>query len=108
MTVLDWDGAVIAPPEQDLWIATQTEVRPFLHAYIAAGGVTDLQAERFEFYLLRRYIEDMAARLFDLLYESPTPPAAADALDGMARWGWDQWDRLDERVASIKAAVATA
>jgi hypothetical protein len=108
MTVIDWDGATIAPPEQDLWIATQTETRPFLHAYIAAGGVTDLEPERFEFYLLRRYIEDMAARLIALLYESPTPEAAADAMDGMARWGWDQWDRLDEKVASITAALATA
>jgi len=107
MTVVDWDGATIAPPEYDLWIASQTDAVTFLHAYRTAGGETELDARRFEFYLLRRYLEDMTARLTNLLYEGVGSDEAGEALDGMARWGWNQWDNLDSRVARIEAALVT-
>jgi Ser/Thr protein kinase RdoA (MazF antagonist) len=105
MTVLDWDGATMAAPEHDLWIASQTDTDAFLSAYRAAAGVADLQERRFEFYLLRRYLEDMTARLTNVLYESPRPPEIAEALDGMARWGWDQWDTLDHTLGRVVAAI---
>ncbi|MPZ98142.1 MAG: phosphotransferase [Dehalococcoidia bacterium] len=96
VALLDWDTAVVAPPEHDLQCALGQDLGRFLAAYLDAGGARPLHREHFAFYLLRRYLTNLFVRLFRILEEETAPEAEADALDGMHRWGFAQWQALDE------------
>ena len=93
-----------AAQEYDLWVASQTDAGPFLHRYWEAGGAVDLDVDRFEFYCLRRYVEDMAARLFIVQDERAADDEVADALDGIERFGFALWRHLENRVAEFRSA----
>jgi Ser/Thr protein kinase RdoA (MazF antagonist) len=66
MHVLDWDGALIGPPERDLFMFAGTSFFPaarlawFLDRYGAVFRPERLDAEAFGFYLYRRNLEDLA------------------------------------------------
>lgn len=107
--VVDWDGAALAPPEHDLWAVVDADVGRVLDAYWQAGGVRELHAEQFAFYLLRRFLGDLLARLERLL--ATTPSERDDALDaelvrGMEAYGFARWARLDATLIELAAALA--
>jgi Ser/Thr protein kinase RdoA (MazF antagonist) len=64
--VLDWDGALIGPPEHDLFMFAGTTFFPagrfgwFLDRYEAAFRRVRLDAQRFGFYFYRRNLEDFS------------------------------------------------
>ncbi|MFI5261088.1 MAG: phosphotransferase enzyme family protein [Candidatus Limnocylindrales bacterium] len=64
--LVDWDGALIAPPEHDLFMFAGTTFFPperfgrFLDRYEAAFRRVRLDAGTFGFYLYRRNLEDLA------------------------------------------------
>ncbi len=106
--VLDWDGACLAPPEHDLCVGAEGgHLAQFLAAYAEAGGVElgQLHLDQFAFALLRRYVQDLAARLLRLL-EDVSEDEQQDALDGMVAWGFSQWSRLDDRLDALAGALA--
>jgi aminoglycoside phosphotransferase (APT) family kinase protein len=102
---LDWDDAIVAPPEHDLQCGLGADFGRFLSVYAAAGGAHPLHLDHFAFYLLRRYLGDMTARLVRILHENTTEEEDQDALDGMVAWGFDQWAALDDTLAEVKAAL---
>ncbi len=105
---LDWDGARLAPPEHDLCVGAEGGQLPsFLAAYAEAGGVElqRLHLDQFAFALLRRYVQDLAARLLRLLEDGVSEDEQQDALDGMMAWGFTQWSRLDDRLDALAAAL---
>lgn len=104
--VLDWDEAVVATPEYDLKEAVGDGFDRFLQVYVASGGEHTLEIDRFAFYLLRRYFEDLMARLTSILQENTTEEQDQDALEGMERWGFARWNRLDATLASIKPILS--
>jgi Ser/Thr protein kinase RdoA (MazF antagonist) len=65
--LLDWNGALIGPPEHDLFMFAGTTFFPadrfgwFLERYEAAFRRVRLDAGTFGFYLYRRNLEDLAA-----------------------------------------------
>jgi len=103
--VLDWDDATAAPPEHDLQCAIGADVGRFLAVYAEAGGSHPLRLDHFAFYLLRRYLGDMTARLLRMLEENTTVEQDWDALDGMETWGFAQWAVLDRTLDDIAAAL---
>lgn len=110
VSLLDWDDAKMAPPEHDLWSglgpAEQGEsFVEFLAAYRDAGGAFPLHIERFAFYLLRRYIEDMAVNLDQVLAPDADEREDAAQLYGMEAWGAPRWSRLDETLSVIAAGL---
>jgi Ser/Thr protein kinase RdoA (MazF antagonist) len=105
LVVLDWDAVALAPPEQDLMFAIGARFPDTLHAYAERAGPRPLHLEHFEFYLLLRYVGDMLARLVRLLYEQTSPDEDDELPDGIARWGFDSWARLDERLEPARAAL---
>lgn len=105
LSVLDWDDARVAPPEYDLQEACGTGFERFLLVYKSAGGAHPLHLEHFAFALLRRHVDDMTARLLQMLEQNASAEEDADALDGIASWGFAQWRRLDETLDSIAAAL---
>ncbi len=107
--VLDWDDATVAPPEYDLQAALGDDlgegIGRFLDIYGAARGAHPLHLEHFAFYLLRRYLGDMTARLLRILEENTTAAQDEDALGGIEMWGFAQWSALDETLAVVAAAL---
>jgi aminoglycoside phosphotransferase (APT) family kinase protein len=106
IAILDWEGATLAPPEHDLQCAVEgTHLRRFVEVYRQSGGAPRLHLDHFAFYLQRRYLEDMAARLLRILDEDTTPEEDAELLQGMDMWGFEQWRRLDQTLERIATAL---
>ena len=65
--LLDWNGALLGPPEHDLFMFAGTEFFQadrfgwFLDRYEASGGRARLDAETFGFYFYRRNLEDLSS-----------------------------------------------
>lgn len=105
INVLDWDEAMVAPPEHDLHEARNEEFDDFLAAYGAAGGMRPLHLDHFAFYLLRRHLADMTARVQRILHENMTDEADQDALQGIEDWGFVQWRTLDATLERMSPAI---
>lgn len=87
VAILDWDNALLAPREHDVWIAAEGSHLPeFLEAYDA----TDLNIEHLEYALLARALRDMAARVL----------ANVDR-PGVDTWGFRRLSRLDTDLAAF-------
>jgi len=105
LSVLDWDDATVAPPEHDLWAAFGEDFGRVLHAYRQAGGAHPLHLEHFAFYLLRRYLGDMTARLERLLETDAGEEEDDELLRGMEAYGFVLWAALDDTLDEIAAAL---
>ncbi|HEX5441625.1 MAG TPA: phosphotransferase [Ktedonobacterales bacterium] len=105
LALLDWDGAVVATPEYDLKEAVGEDFGRCVAVYLAAGGAQPLEADRFAFYLLRRYLEDFSARVVNILHHNTTPEQDDDDLEGMEVWGVARWNQLDATLVTVTAAL---
>jgi spectinomycin phosphotransferase len=105
LSLLDWDGAVVATPEYDLKEAVGEDFGRFVSVYLAAVGAQPLEANRFAFYLLRRYLEDFSARVVNILHHNMIPEQDEADLEGMEVWGIDRWNQLDATLVTITAAL---
>ncbi len=110
LSALDWDTAILAPPEMDLALLLQAEQPVDDHALrrvlaIYPRGVP-LELDLFAFFLLRRYVADYSARVTRLQQPGLAAEEAADAREGMVTWGSAQWSRLDRTLALVEAALA--
>ena len=103
--ILDWDEAAFAPPEHDLHEARWIDVQRVFEVYKADGGVHPLHLDHFAFYLLRRFLGDMTARIVRMFEHNTSADEDADALDGIEAWGFAQWDVLDETLENFAAAL---
>lgn len=111
LSILDWDGAVVAPPEHDLQSGAGDAFggegfAPLLRAYRDAGGAAPLSLDHFAFYLMRRYLEDLTARVERILAPDADPHADDDLLYGMEAYGFAPWATLDRELEQIAAALA--
>ncbi|MGC9371564.1 MAG: phosphotransferase family protein, partial [Paracoccaceae bacterium] len=59
--ILDWEGAMLSPPEQDLFffVGDDTFVPFFLPAYEREVGPVTIDGDLIHFYYLRRGLEDL-------------------------------------------------
>lgn len=110
LAILDWDDALLAPPEQDLAMCLWDEHTPegftaALEGYRDAGGTRELRIEQLEFYLVRRVLEDTAIVLHQLLDPRADPREGATLLEGLDAWGED-WSRLNETLEVARDALA--
>jgi hypothetical protein len=87
VAALDWDWARLGPREHDLWtVIDHEQPRRFLDAYRVDD--VDLDPTHLEFGLLRRALDDLAARV---VKEVDRP--------GVATWGFDRLARVDATLA---------
>jgi spectinomycin phosphotransferase len=103
--VLDWDEATLAPPEHDLHEARWFALDRIIQMYRSGGGATPLYLDHFAFYILRRALADMTARLTRLLTMNTTDEEDRDSLEGIEAWGFRQWATLDTTLAYIGQAL---
>lgn len=106
--LLDWDDAVVAPPEHDLHEARSLDMARVLRAYGQEGGAQPLQLDHFAFYLLRRYLADTTVRLLSILESGDAEEQDEDALRGIEAWGFAQWSVLNRTLDEIGVALAHA
>jgi Ser/Thr protein kinase RdoA (MazF antagonist) len=109
LSALDWDTAMLAPPECDLALLLHGEqpVDDHLFRRVLAIYPADvpLELELFAFFLLRRYVADYSARVTRLQEAGLSAADADEARAGMVTWGSAQWTRLDRTLALVQAAL---
>jgi Ser/Thr protein kinase RdoA (MazF antagonist) len=109
ISALDWDTAYLAPPELDLAMLLHgeqpTDAEAFRRALAVYPGHVPLSEDLFAFFLLRRYLDDYTARVLRLHQDELDPAEAADARDGLRRWGSDQWVQLDRTLSLVRGAL---
>lgn len=105
LTIIDWEGAKLAPAEHDLFAFNGDDFPAFLDAYLSAGGVRDLHAEVFGFYFYRRNLEDLTDYIVRILYENDDAQSAMDVSatqsECLASWPYIEAsiDRVREQLA---------
>jgi hypothetical protein len=108
LSVLDWDDAIVAPPEFDLWSLPGDGFDRGLTVYREADGAQPLHLDCFAFYLFRRYLGDMVARLEriqDAEDADSAAPADDDLLRGIEAYGFARWAALGGTLAQTAAAL---
>lgn len=88
--LIDWDDAVLAPPERDLLFVLggvlafapvrEHEQAWFFEAYTAVGGPAHPDPERLAYYRCRRALEDLAGPAAEVLDPKTPEPERAEAL----------------------------
>ena len=86
--VLDWEHAVLGPPELDLQLAVLGDISRFLDVYAEAGGTRALHLELFERALLRRLVDEANER-------GPVDE----------RWLRERSEVLDEQLDQLRSAL---
>lgn len=110
LSLLDWEGARLAPPECELALLLQAEqpvdayaLRHVLSAYPAE---VPLHLDLFAFFLLRRYVADYTARANRLAQGGLTPADADEAREGMVTWGSAQWEALERTLDLVRDTLS--
>jgi spectinomycin phosphotransferase len=100
--VLDWDAAVLAPREHDLWLAAELAHGTVSHGTVSHGteflaeyGARDLDLDHLEYALLARALRDMAARV-----QSETDRRGIDT------WGFRRIARLERDLEMFRPFCA--
>jgi len=109
LSLLDWEGARIAPPECDLALLLQREQpvdsRALTHVLETYPADTPLHLDQFAFFLLRRYVADYSARAARLEQAGVRPEDADEARAGMVTWGSAQWEALERTLELVGDAL---
>jgi spectinomycin phosphotransferase len=105
VSVLDWDGATVAPAEHDLHWTLGPGFGRFLRVYEEAAGPRLWHLDQFAFWLLRRSVADLTDDLLRLLEGSTSRSEDEYLLDHLETWGFAQWAILDETLDGIAEAL---
>jgi hypothetical protein len=108
VSILDWDDLILAPPEQDLHEYRGEGFAGFLSLYRQAGGVPGLSLLQFEFYLLRRYLADLADWLLRILYAGNSPEQDESDLAGIQTYCLPALANFAHEMAGIARAIDVA
>lgn len=116
--LLDWDGLILAPPEQDLQeyrdsapasggLHGHNTFSSFLRLYWQSGGVRPLDPLQFRFYLQRRYLADLTDWLIRILEENSQDAQDANDLNGIKTYCLAYLDNFSEEMRLIEQAVGS-
>lgn len=108
--LLDWDEAALAPAEADLLLAVrdQRDARPlrdFLTGYRDVRPELVVDRDVLAFLLLRRALEDAAARVALLAHSSTNVSTQQAAAEDFLVWGVAVWRQLDTTIALAAASA---
>jgi len=106
--ILDWEGAVIAPPEHDLF-AFAGEDRffdLFLPNYEREFGPVSLDSRVFGFYFYRRNLEDLTDWIVRILVENTDDEQNRNDLEGIVEDCISGWPYLETTIREIATKLA--
>ena len=108
--LLDWEGAMLGPAENDLFIFTGDDFEDFLVSYGREFGLGHLSAESFGYNFYRRNLEDVTDWVVTILHENTRDEQDAEDLEGiqsdcMGGWPWleDGIERVRKMLKKYKA-----
>lgn len=108
LIVLDWEGAMLAPPEHDLFLFSGAGFARVLRAYTQDAGPVQLHAATFGFYLYRRNLEDLTDWLVTILRENTDDTQDQIDLDGIQRDCLAGWPHLEDTIRHIASLLREA
>ena len=109
--LLDWNGALLGPPERDLFMFAGTEFFPanrfgwFLDRYEAAFGRPRLDAETFGFSFYRRNLEDLAS-FVESIAVGQMEAMGPDAMLRVVADLLAEVPRLERRISQVAGVLA--
>jgi spectinomycin phosphotransferase len=104
--LVDWEGAMLAPAEHDLFIFTGDGFSEFLRYYRQARPRVKLSAVLFAFYFYRRNLEDLTDWIVRILYENTLDEQDQHDLAGVQQDCVAGWPYLEEGIQTIKEQLA--
>ena len=108
LTIIDWEGAKLAPAEHDLFAFNGDDFPAFLEAYLRAGGVRDLHAETFGFYFYRRNLEDLTDYIVRILYEDDDAQSAMDVRAVASEECLASWPCMEASIDRVREQLGKA
>lgn len=109
--LLDWNGALLGPPEHDLFMFAGTEFFPadrfgwFLDRYEGAFGRPRLDAEMLGFYFYRRNLEDLAS-FVESIVEDRMEAMGPKATLGVVADLLAEVPRIESRIGQVAGVLA--
>lgn len=100
--LVDWEGAMLAPAEHDLFIFTGEGFSDFLSYYRQARPMVKLSAVLFAFYFYRRNLEDLTDWIVRILYENTLDEQDQHDLAGVQRDCVDGWFYIEEGIEVVR------
>ena len=104
--LLDWEGAMLAPAEHDLFIFTGEHFEEFLRVYRRAVGPHTLSAEAFGFYFYRRNLEDLTDWIVTILYENTEDFQDEEDLAGIQTDCMNGWPWIEKGIQQVERLLA--
>ena len=106
--ILDWEGAMIAPPEQDLFFFASEDRfwNLFLPNYEREFGLVSLDGNVFGFYYYRRNLEDLTGWVVRILRYSSNDEQDREDLQGIVEDCMSGWPYLETTIGKIEARLA--
>ncbi|HUX76722.1 MAG TPA: aminoglycoside phosphotransferase family protein [Anaerolineae bacterium] len=104
--ILDWEGAVLAPPEHDLYPFTGERFGVFLATYEREFRPVSLDGDIVRFYLYRRNLEDLTDWVFRILYENTNEEQDRNDLRGIVEDCMSGWPYLEDGISEVLDAPA--
>lgn len=102
LIILDWEGAMLAPAEHDLFLFTGEAFPDFLEVYEREYGPAQLHGDVFGFYFYRRNLEDLTDWIIRILYENEDEAQDEHDLEGIVEDCISQWPYLEARIRQVK------
>lgn len=104
--IIDWETAMIAPPEHDLffWAAEERFWDQFLPLYEEEVGLARLEPDALAFYVYRRNLEDVAGFVQHVLCQNTGDEQDTGDL-GFLEECLADWPRLEPTVAAVSARL---
>jgi spectinomycin phosphotransferase len=106
--ILDWEGAILAPPEHDLFFFAWEDrfVDLFLANYEREFGPVSLDSNVFGFYYYRRNLEDLTDWIVRILYENTDEKQNRSDLEGIVGDCIEGWPYFEITISRIDAKLA--
>jgi len=106
--ILDWEGAMIAPPEHDLFFFAWEDRfwDLFLPNYEREFGPVSLDSNVFGFYYYRRNLEDLTDWVLRILYHNTGEEQDQTDLRGIVEDCISGWPYLEMTIRGIKTRLA--
>ncbi|MFC1715799.1 phosphotransferase [Candidatus Poribacteria bacterium] len=105
--ILDWEGAMLAPPEHDLFFFAWEDrfIDVFLTNYQHEFGPVSLDSNVFGFYYYRRNLEDLTDWIIRILYENTDEEQNRYDLDGIIEDCISGWPYLESTIKNVHAKL---
>jgi spectinomycin phosphotransferase len=106
--ILDWENAMIAPPEHDLFFFAGHDIfwDHFLPIYERENGPVDLDSRIFGFYYYRRNLEDLTDFVVRILHYNTENEQDREDLAGIAEDCIAGWPYLEMTIRQIDERLA--